>query len=259
VISKGTGVFWHSVIMVYSNLKVALVMSVPLMLVWIVITSASVMFFVGISFSPLLLFVIIVFNIMLGIAVSCIIAIRWHRFVLLDEVPAKSFSGLANLNLLEYGIYLFKTGVILLLIAIPFIAVTMQFALQPDIVPANNGNGTLPPVLTVLVNFIVTYVGLRLTIGLPAIAIEAKRLSIRQSWEFSKKFHMVILFGAACLVLLNMAANLFLGLFEFFGAGFNAFSIAFVLLSVIFSWFSLLVSISILTSFYGHYVEEREI
>ncbi len=260
MISKGAGIFWHSVVMVYSNLRVALHMSVPPILVGIIaMVIIGMVYFAGFSIVPLAPFVVIAINIVLAIVISCIIAIRWHRFVLLDEVPAKSFSGLANLNLLEYGVYLFKTGVILLLISIPFIALNMRNVWQPDIVPAINDNAMMTSVLMVLSNFIITYVGLRLTIGLPAIAVEAKRLAVGQSWEFSKKFHMVVLIGAACMVALNMAANLFLGLFQFFGTGFNAFSIAFVLLSVIFSWFLFLVSISILTSFYGHYVEERAI
>ncbi|MCF6326096.1 MAG: hypothetical protein L3J21_02250 [Devosiaceae bacterium] len=262
MILSGVGFFWQSVVLVFKNLKTAAYISILWWIVWMMVFYSSVAIFSMVYpnesfFSPLGM-AINLLNIAFLLVVGSIISIRWYRFVLRQEKPTRIFGGWMNTMFFQYVFLLTVICVLLLIIVTPILVLNSIF-----IIPALLETGSISIFLLilyrVLLNIMYLYLALRAAIILPAIAVGVERVAIWQAWKMSQKFHLVILSSVSCLVVANQILEvLFDGLqiFSWWGANFVSL-IVFSVFAVV-SWFLVLVSLTLVSSFYGHYVEKKE-
>ncbi len=188
-----------------------------------------------------------------------LIAIVWHRFILLEEVPQgfipyrKEF-GVGRYFWTGIGISLLAAlvamliGGILLMILGPSIGASMQGGGQ-------GGGAVLLGMLGALATgIIVTVFYLRMALILPGIALD-QGLTLAQSWEASKGFSGAIAMVAVMMTVLNIAMGFLLELFpQTGGAGLLRAGV-----QLGFNWFYFMLNISILSTLYGHILQKREV
>lgn len=180
------------------------------------------------------------------------IAVAWHRFILCEEVPVgivPPFRGRAMLRYLGVGLLF---GLILLVAAVPLILLAFMLvgpaALMATAAP---GSGLWAlAVFLALVWLPLAFIACRLAPVLPAAAL-GERLPFKEAWYRTGTSGLALLVLALASGLLYALASLplmplarvapFLGLVWAFAL----------------HWASLLVGASVLTTLYGHFIEDR--
>ena len=176
------------------------------------------------------------------------VAVAWHRYVLLDEVPAGQFPEFNSSRLLSYGGYSLLIGLIGFVLSFIVSAVVGIIA-----IPLLNVVGVFITGLLALAAVLI--VGYRLAPILPSIAI-GKPITLRQAWEATNSANVPIIVLA---VLSAVAALVFdIPAFVFAMAGPIGGFLA-VLWTLATGWVKMIVGVSILTTLYGHYIEGRAI
>lgn len=186
-----------------------------------------------------------------------LIAIVWHRYILLEEIPAGIIPYRKDFRVGSYfwtgiGISLLAAlvamliGGILVMILGPGIAASMQ---------GGGGGGALLGLLGALVTgIIVTVFYLRMALILPGVALE-DGLTLAQSWEASKGFSGAIAMVAVMMTVLNIVMGFLVDIFPQSGAA----GMLRAGLQLAFNWFYFMLNISILSTLYGHIVQKREV
>lgn len=176
------------------------------------------------------------------------IAVAWHRYILLDEMPAGQFPEFNGQRLLNYGLYS---------IGLAFLGFIVSFVLAAIV------GIVAVPLLGMVGAFITGVVGLaaaliigyRLAPLLPAVAI-GKPLTLGQAWEATNGANVPIIIlavlSAVAAIVIDIPAFV-LGMAGPIG-GFLA-----LLWTLATGWVKMLVGVSILTTLYGHYIERRSI
>ncbi len=246
---KGWELFRHSFLMVFNNLGAAARISVPWILVSAILIGLWMVFIrqlmnTGVA-TLQILGVLGLFAILIGLSViGSIIAIKWHRFVLLGEMPQGYLSGWRDLNYRTYTIQVFK---------ILFFMVVLSYFANTLVTLVFFGEGQFFSGL--VMSLILTFVFLRLAIGLPAIALKGKRLGPAQSWKMSKDFREVLFVTALLMTLLNSTIEFLSMLIP----GPSFVSLVPLSFAIVLVWFSMMAGVSLLTTLYGVYVEKRSI
>lgn len=176
------------------------------------------------------------------------IAVAWHRYILLLEMPAGQFPEFNQGRMLSYLGYSLLIGLIGIVLSFVVSAVIGVIA-----VPLLGVVGAaITGIVGLAALLIVCY---RLAPILPAIAI-GKPITLGQAWESTRNANvpiiiLAILSAVAAFVIDIPAMVLTLG-----GpiGGFLA-----LLWTLATGWVKMLVGVSILTTLYGHYVEGRAI
>ncbi|UWQ79284.1 hypothetical protein K3725_18640 [Leisingera sp. S132] len=253
---KAWSIFAHSLAMVFRNLREAVQIAlVPAAIAFGVLLALGAT--VGLSFSAfsdqavmekmlvensgsfaggVIVFWLLIMITMLWIVVS------WHRFVLLEEYPSGWVPAFRFDRMLSY----FGHGLLMLLVAFAMMIPVMLFIMAVSAVsPVVSIIGMVVAYLAVLVAMY------RLVPVLPAAAI-GKPLKLREAWNATAGANvtiiMLFLIMVAFQLLVQLAAAVLL-LIPVIGA--IIVFVAMLMLS--------LVSASVLTTFYGHYVEGRPI
>jgi hypothetical protein len=263
--------FKHVWATVFNNAGAAFRISWPWLLVIAILTAffvASSPTLSGVSASKtsegriLLLFSLLIVIFLLAFAS---IAVNWHRFVLLDEMP----KGLQVLRIDgQVWRYLGNLFLIGLIVGLPFgISASVLVKLLGNCCLPNPMLGRSmfdPPVifgmlvffgLLLALNVIVT----RLAIKLPAVALGRRDYGLGQAWNDSAGNFFPIM-GYACLIGVSvLAPQKFLEWVS--GNMENSLgllgTIQVVVVSVVVQWVALIVGISALTSLYGFFAERR--
>ena len=180
------------------------------------------------------------------------IAIGWHRYILLDEVP----QGWQRLRLdgpvLRYFGNVILISLVLGLIALPFMLVAVLVAVlaqQPNLIMF------FFVVLPLMLGMFYRY-----SIKLPAIAVDRQNFGLGDALRVSKgntwrviglgilvaltAIAIGLLFGGVTLLISKIGGSTALG--------------AVVVLQLAVNWVSTIFSITVLTSLYGFFVEGRE-
>lgn len=178
--------------------------------------------------------------------ISIWIAVAWHRFVLLDEVPNNYVPMFNTSRVLGYIggwllIGLVGAGVGIL----GFIVVGIFAAFHATIIAV--------PLGIVLVVLLIV-MGYRLGLILPAASVD-ERLSLRDSWTATRGTTWLII----RLALLSIVAVLVLEIPVLLLGGLHGPNIATEVWSAVVGWFVIMVGVALLTTMYGYYVEHRPI
>lgn len=177
------------------------------------------------------------------------VAVNWHRYILLNEPQ----SMLPNLPLAAMLRYIGTAILTALMVIVPTIAVMVV----TQLVLAGMGlqNVILVMVLTVIAMLCVMSILLRLNTALPAAAIGAAE-PIQTAWKATSgqggTFLLLVMMMAALQIPMNM-----IGLLPTGPANTGFLMIFDLLLLLMGSWVYMIISLSILTTLYGHFVENR--
>lgn len=173
------------------------------------------------------------------------VAVTWHRFVLLEEYPG-ILPQIGDRPIWPYVGKSLMLAIIFILIAIPLgivvgIVASPFMALSPFLAGS---------VVAIVMGLIVSYLWLRWALILPSTAL-GTNMTMSESWQASSRVSRTILGVSFLLILMNFVLSQIAVLI---GA-----NIVGLIISLIVNWFTLMVGISILTTLYGHLVENREL
>lgn len=171
------------------------------------------------------------------------IAVAWHRYVLLDEMPAGPVPPFEGRRILAY----FGLSLLLALIAIPvFIAGSVIGGLLA-------AGGLVPGVLGILVVYgLGLVIGYRFALILPASAVD-RPLRLGDAWQATRGASGTI-FTVAFLSALAVVAVMLVSL------PISDVSLPLLIVwQVVSGWFVSIVGASVLTSLYGVFVEKRAV
>jgi hypothetical protein len=251
----GWHIFVHSVGMVFRNLNEAVKIGlVPVIILALVV--AGLVSFSGLTLDLLsdeealgraigtgqvgLAFVLIL---LAWVIVTLWIFVSWHRFILLEEYPQSWIPPFRFDRILAY----LWRGIVLGLIAAALMLPTVGIAaVVGSVVP---GLAVILTFVAILALVVVVY---RLVAILPAAAI-GQPLTIGQAWEATRGATGAI-FG---LLLVSFLAQVLLQLVS--GAILAVIPVLGVLFQFLVTLIMSLVNVSVLTTFYGHYIEGRPI
>lgn len=182
------------------------------------------------------------------------IAVNWHRYILLDQVPAGG--EILRLDGLTWR-YLGNLVLIWLMFVIGILI--CMFVLQ-----LFAGLSTLTAIMAFLVGLAVFLFGLisfyRLSVKLPSVAIGRRDFSLGDAWTVTQGNWQPLLLIVLFMLLLGLALLLVIGAVSYVLISVNAIVgvvIGVVILTVL-TWLLSIFGVTMLTSFYGFFVEGRD-
>lgn len=251
---SGNRILLHSLRMVFGNMRIALHISAVVYAVTVVaqylylhaIFGANGDITVNALGDRLLPVSVTIFFAVATFFGSIWIAVAWHRFVLLEEVPDGYLPKLHSRNMLEYLGVVFM---IVLVLMIPVLALSLVAGvLLAPLIALNQAFAILFPLafLPVVALFF------RLSPMLPGAAL-GRSLKMADALNVTRPFAKAIWGLAAIELVLSMVLNLSV---EFIFPSNMAFLI---IENAILGWVVMMVNASLLTTIYGVAIEEREL
>ena len=177
-------------------------------------------------------------------------AVNWHRYILLDEVP-----GTFDTLRLDRKVwrYLGNTLLIVLILLVPCIAIAIPFVF----IAAAANAAHLAQLASILVVLIVISIGfLRLGLKLPGIALGVIDFRFSDAWRASAGNSLRVAALFLITFVIALIASTVVTLINLSG-GFVGLVIGFIL-QVAVNWFMTFFAISLLTSLYGFFVQNRD-
>lgn len=187
------------------------------------------------------------------------IAVNWHRRILLKETPRR----LAWLRL-DGAVWKYLFGFVVVVIVLGLIGAAIYAALnllparlEPQFGPAAASAGKALAVLLGLFGLFVWY---RLSTWLPAIAVRSADYGFGHAWKLTRRNSMRFL-GFTFWLVFTFAIVAGIGAAAFFGQQMLnnpwAMAAAFTLIAIL-GWLSLFMLMTIATSHYFHFIQERD-
>ncbi len=177
------------------------------------------------------------------------IAVSWHRFILLEE--RQGWIPVVNYKLINaYLVRSIGYGLLLCLIAVVLMVILSAVGLH-TLLDADPDSMSFDLFLaTAVIGTILTFIWYSIALALPSIAL-SEPISMREAWSASSGINTTIFGISSVLVILNQ-----IGLFITNDLLWSLPLIA-ALLGAIVNWITILVGVSILTTLYGHLIEDR--
>jgi hypothetical protein len=207
------------------------------------------------NYRPLL---IMYFDITVYLLALSSIAVNWHKFALLEEMP----SGLAWLRIDSLTLRYFGNLVLILLIIIILASIvgfgTIMVSASDLISPGVSD--IIDLISIILITLAMLLIFSILSLKLPPIAINAPKIGFLDTLKFAKGNYMSI-FGyalalAVCVTIVRIIAKLIDS--YIFSYGDIVGGIMSVIMHLAIMWFSLMVGIASITTLYGYFVEKRD-
>jgi hypothetical protein len=184
---------------------------------------------------------------LVALTTSLWIAVAWHRYILLNEVPSGFVPPFHRDRVVAYLLRTLGYAILLILIAL-VLGLVVGGLLTPIAMSGRMGLAMLLSAL--LIQLPIAILAFRLTAGLPAAALE-QGTDFMVGWQSTSG----ATFDIAVLAVFAVAANLILGFIDLYL--FSGVRILSMIWNLIVGWLVTMVGISILTTLYGHYVEKR--
>lgn len=251
---KGVQIFSHSVRQLTNNLSAAFRISGVLYLVQVVVAAlfGRAMMSGGMGMGEmggmgggggLGVLVVLVVALVTGVW----IAVGWHRYVLLGESPASYIPPMMSDRMTAY--FLRSLLIVLIVVVagavlgmvVGYLAMTVMMAGAPII-------GFL--IIAILVQLPLIFVGFRLATSLPGAALGTEQ-GFLAGWNATQADWQPILQLSLIMALALWVINL-VGYYVFGGFGVGA-----QIWQIITGWPVMMVGLSVLTTLYGHYIENR--
>ena len=258
---NGLKIFLHSLRQVSGNLSMAIRVSGGF---WLLMVAAS--FALGLTiamtqsaFLTGVLGIAVLVFLVWGISM---VAVVWHRYILLEELPSGFLPTRPGLRIWPYFWYgIGIAAIVVLALAIMFFVTTI-FVDPKTIYHAFDQTVLSLEFSDVALRFAVgllsSLIYLRLALILPAVALDSS-LTLGDSWGETKSFTGSIIVVAILLSVLNGGATIVFDVARQSVLGNGGLLLAIVLITVAFQWFYFMLNISILSTLYGHIVQKREV
>lgn len=245
---KGVQIFSHSLRQVMDNLGPALKVSGVLYLVQVLITMALgyAMASRGMGMMGGGMGLGVVLVLVVSLITGIWIAVAWHRYVLLGEIPAgvvppfmAERMGQYFIKSLLIGLVLMVLGMILMMIVGGLFGRLMM-----------GGPVIAMLLVAVMVQVPMIFLGLRMAAALPGTAL-GQNPQLMAGWQATAGEWRPILQLSVIMALALWAVNLISWLV------FGGFGVMANIWQLIAGWPVMMVGLSILTTLYGHYIEKR--
>jgi hypothetical protein len=182
------------------------------------------------------------------------IAVNWHRYILLDEVP-----GSREIFRLDNKTWRYFGNVLLLILILIVIGLVIGFPIGA--IGGLSGSPVAAIVFTILLVLPVAgVVTLRLGTKFPAIALGRSDFSMQNAWAATAgnnlQIFLVILFEFCVALLIVVAISAIAYLTNMVNPTLSI--IVTVILGLALNWLLTIFSITVLTSLYGFFVEGRD-
>ncbi len=245
---RGWQIFFHSVRLVLNNLGAALRISLVLYLAQVAFQVSLMMQAKGDGSLqiPDFGFALNIFLFAIAWLIASLwIAVSWHRFVLVNEQPTGWIPHWHGRLILGYLGRSLLLGVIVLIVSV------ILGIIAAMLTAVSNSSVFALTYMAIWVGF-GSYVFLRLSLILPAGTIE-KKMTIQDAWVetagASGTFIVLALVAAAASIVVQIPTMI---------SG-NPNSLISVLYNSVVGWFVMMISVSVFTTLYGHFVEDRPI
>jgi hypothetical protein len=208
----------------------------------------------GIDVHPGIIIPIALLLVLLSMLAFASIAVNWHRYILLDQVPTG-----AELFRLDGPTWRYFGNVLLIgLIAgigvLIFVLLLQFFALLSTITAIASLFIGLAGIVALAISVY------RLSVKLPAVAIGRRDFSLRDAWTATRGNKQPIFFVILIQFLLAIAMGIVFFMLEF-ALAFVEPMLGFIvsqLIQLFVGWLLAIFGITILSSFYGFFVEGRD-
>lgn len=188
-----------------------------------------------------------------------LVAIVWHRYILLEEVPQGVIPYRAEFRVGRYfwygvGISLLAALVVVVVSGILGLFVGSFFASSILGLAEEQSTGGVGVALSMglVIGTIVAVLYLRMALILPAVALDQK-LTMGQAWSATSGHTGAIIVLALALAFINAVVPLVINM------AFGELVWINIALGGLFQWFYFMLSISILSTLYGHIIQKREV
>ncbi|MGE0241379.1 MAG: hypothetical protein AB7F09_03075 [Parvibaculaceae bacterium] len=201
------------------------------------------------------------FALLINLAIAAItmlafasIAVNWHRYILLDEMPQGS--GIFRLDDKTWR-YFGNLLLISLVLVAAGIVIGLPLGLIGGLI------GALEAFMILMILVIIPVIGvlaLRLGIKLPALALDRRDFLLRDAWKVSAGNNLPVFLIFLFEIVIALGAGLVLGLFAYIANGIHpmfGLTLGFAL-QLLVNWIFTIFSITVLTSLYGFFVEARD-
>ncbi len=231
---------------------------------WILLLGASFAYglIAGLSQS---MFLSILFGIALIIFLVwgiSLVAVVWHRFILLEELPSGFLPYREGLRVWPYFWYGIGIAIIVILALLALLFASTIVMDAEDMLAAFGQNTNSVALKDIALRFVVgllaSLIYLRLALILPAVALE-EQMTLGDSWGETKGFSFAILVIAVMLALLNSGGAIFYGVAVMSVHNSPALLMLVSIAFLLFQWFYFMLNISVLSTLYGHIVQKREV
>ena len=190
-----------------------------------------------------------------------VIAIAWHRFILLEEYPRGIIPYRSDYKIARY----FWIGIgisVLAALVVGFISGILGMVFGPFFMASIGGAGQTSGLQFIGATFligmvfglVVAVLYLRMALILPAIALN-EDMKIGEAWEATSGYTSAIFVLALVLAFINVVVSIVIEM-ALSGAVDDWFYLA---VSSLYQWFFFMLNISVLSTLYGHIVQKREI
>ncbi|MCB1432885.1 MAG: hypothetical protein KDK75_10555 [Alphaproteobacteria bacterium] len=196
------------------------------------------------------------------------IAVNWHRYILLDEMPDLAQKLRVDGRVLSYFWRGLLAGLLTLLIMIvPIIILsTVAGSLLSGVVGQMEGapgRGMGPGIwiVTIVIGAFATALFFRFALALPAIALGREEIGLFDSWGRTRGLFWPLLMVAAGTVILQVVTQVIVDVINYVAmsaVGTVALVITVPLMLVVL-WFFTFLGVTLLTTLYGHIVENRRL
>lgn len=184
-------------------------------------------------------------SVLVVIVAGLIVAVGWHRYVLLNEVPGGYMPVIKPDRLWAYFSRAFVLGLIVILCGVLW-GVVVGPIFGGMMMGSSSMIGLV--VFLLIVQIPIVFVGLRLCTGLPAQAL-GQNNAILAGWNATKGQSADMI----SLAVITTVASVIIGL----PGGFVLTGILGQIWALVFGWVQMMVGVSLLTTLYGHYIEAR--
>jgi hypothetical protein len=181
------------------------------------------------------------------------IAVNWHRYILLDEVPRGS-----EIFRLDDTTWRYFGNLLLITLAVTVAGAVIGLPLT--IVGGMLGAIQALVILIIVVVPIVGVLAMRMGVKLPAVALGRSDFLMRDAWSVTKGNNLAILLIFLFELIVALGAGLALGALALAANavhGMLGIAVGFALQLVV-NWVFTIFSITVLTSLYGFFVENRD-
>jgi hypothetical protein len=248
----GVNLFLHSVRLVLNDWRNALRITGILYLIYAIPSLILTLFFPvprsgevltadALAVAPVSLLIAI-----FGLVAFVWIAVAWHRYILLDEMPEGQIPVFDSSRLFSYAVNSLGIGVVAVIAAIVVGAIAGALV---AIVPFLAVVAAMAALAAALI------IGYRLSPILPAAAI-GKPLMFGQAWQSTNGANVDIIVLAVISAIASFVIDIPAWLLGFLGGPGTFLALLWLLAT---AWLKMLVGVSIVTTIYGYYVEKRQL